>query len=116
MPSRFLREIPSEVKNDITVEPFTPRGSFTRSNYGSGNPIGSHNLSSSAAHKFGQVNAKAESTGEEYNAGDTVRHKTFGTGVILSSMPMGGDVLLEIAFDKAGTKKLMANYAKLEKV
>jgi len=48
--------------------------------------------------------------------GDTVRHKTFGTGVILSVKPMGNDNLLEVAFDRAGTKKLMANFAKLEKV
>lgn len=114
--SRFIREIPMEVKEDVTVEPFTPRGSFTRNNYGSGNPIGAHTQSSSAAHSFGQVNAKASQTGETYNAGDTVRHKAFGTGVILSSTPMGGDTLLEVAFDRAGTKKIMANFAKLEKL
>jgi len=28
---------------------------------------------------------------------------------------MGGDILMEIAFDKAGTKKMMANFARLEK-
>ena len=48
--------------------------------------------------------------------GDTVRHKTFGTGVILSATAMGGAMLLEIAFDRAGTKKIMANFAKLEKL
>ena len=51
-----------------------------------------------------------------YSIGDTVIHKAFGTGVVLSATPMGNDNLLEIAFDKAGTKKLMSNYAKLEKV
>ena len=51
----------------------------------------------------------------KYNTGDTVVHKVFGQGVILSSKPMGNDSMLEIAFEKAGTKKLMANYAKLEK-
>ena len=30
--------------------------------------------------------------------------------------PMGADVLYEIVFDKVGTKKLMATYAKLKKV
>ena len=29
---------------------------------------------------------------------------------------MGNDTLLEIAFEKAGTKKVMANFAKLTKV
>jgi len=47
--------------------------------------------------------------------GDTVSHKSFGTGTILTITPMGGDMLLEVAFDKAGTKKMMANYARLEK-
>ena len=41
--------------------------------------------------------------------------QVFGQGVILSCKPMGSDSMLEIAFEKAGTKKLMANYAKLEK-
>ena len=41
--------------------------------------------------------------------------KVFGTGVVVSGKKMGNDSMLEIAFEKAGTKKLMANYAKLEK-
>ena len=51
-----------------------------------------------------------------YNAGETVIHKAFGEGMIISMKPMGGDILLEIAFDKFGTKKVMSNFAKLEKV
>ncbi len=50
-----------------------------------------------------------------FRAGDNVFHKTFGTGVVLSVSPMGNDMLLEIVFDKIGTKKLMANFARLEK-
>ncbi len=48
--------------------------------------------------------------------GDTVKHMTFGMGVVLSVRPMGGDTLYEIAFEKVGTKKLMATYAKLKKL
>ena len=40
----------------------------------------------------------------------------FGEGPVLSVREMGADVLYEIAFDKAGTKKLMATYAKLLKL
>jgi DNA helicase-2/ATP-dependent DNA helicase PcrA len=29
---------------------------------------------------------------------------------------MGNDSMLEIAFDRVGTKRLMANYAKLQKL
>ncbi|MBQ2813101.1 MAG: ATP-dependent DNA helicase PcrA, partial [Clostridia bacterium] len=52
---------------------------------------------------------------DSFNTGDSVSHATFGTGVVLSVKPMGNDALLEIAFDKAGTKKLMAKFAKLKK-
>ena len=48
--------------------------------------------------------------------GDTVEHKTFGVGNILNVQPMGNDLLLTIAFDKVGTKKIMATFAKLEKI
>ena len=41
---------------------------------------------------------------------------TFGEGTVLSAKPMGSDMLYEIAFDSAGTKKLMATYAKLKKI
>ena len=51
-----------------------------------------------------------------YRAGDTVSHKTFGQGMILSATPMANDTLLEIAFEKVGTKKLFANFARLQKL
>ena len=56
-------------------------------------------------------NAKAT-----FAPGDRVRHMNFGEGEILSVKPMGADTLYEIAFDKVGTKKLMATYARLTKV
>ena len=52
-------------------------------------------------------------TSNSYQVGMRVSHLTFGQGTILSMMPMSGDTLLEIAFDTKGTKKVMANYAKL---
>lgn len=51
-----------------------------------------------------------------FSTGDTVRHMTFGVGVVMSSKPMGGDTMYEIAFENVGTKKLMATYAKLTKI
>ena len=53
---------------------------------------------------------------ESFVAGDRVKHYMFGEGTVLSVREMGADVLYEIAFDKAGTKKLMATYAKLLKL
>lgn len=90
-------------------------GGFTSKN----NAITQNNpnkVNSANAHKFGQVQAQATDSGVDYSVGDTVTHKAFGTGVILSKTAMGGDFLLEIAFDKAGTKKLMAKFSKIQKV
>ena len=47
----------------------------------------------------------------DLNKGDMVLHAAFGRGMVLSVMKMGGDALLEIAFDDIGTKKLMAKTA-----
>lgn len=126
MPSRFLREIPSSVIDDQSVVArrstgFTSaRSGFSSgarggSSYTSSSKIGSARQSSNSAHKFGQAGNAAQKSNVDYNVGDTVSHKSFGTGTILTITPMGGDMLLEVAFDKAGTKKMMANYARLEK-
>lgn len=126
MPSRFLREIPSSVIDDQSVVARRSTG-FTSahsgfssgarggSSYTSSSKIGSARQSSNSAHKFGQVGNAAQKSNVDYKVGDTVSHKSFGTGTILTITPMGGDMLLEVAFDKAGTKKMMANYARLEK-
>lgn len=58
----------------------------------------------------------AVSSGATYNVGDSVLHKVFGKGMIMKTQKMGNDVMLEIAFDKAGTKTLMANFCKMEKI
>ena len=57
--------------------------------------------------------AKPEKTSVSYNAGDRVSHKIFGNGTIISTKPMGNDSLLEIDFGEKGTKRIMANFAKL---
>ena len=48
--------------------------------------------------------------------GTRVSHAMFGEGVIVSARDMGGDVLYEVRFDGVGTKKLMATFAKLQKI
>ncbi len=107
MPSRFLREIPMSVTEDVTVKTYKAPSS----------KIPRHSSSTSQnAHRFGQAGNTASKPSADYKVGDTVLHKSFGTGTILTLQPMGNDILMEIAFDKAGTKKMMANFARLEKV
>lgn len=126
MPSRFLREIPSSVIDDQSVVArrstgfTTPRTAYANASrnelgHSSHNKIGTYTQSSSSAHKFGQAGNAAQKNNIDFKVGDTVCHKSFGTGTVLTITPMGGDMLLEVAFDKAGTKKMMANYARLEK-
>lgn len=43
--------------------------------------------------------------------GDSVSHRSFGDGMVLSVRPMGNDALIEVAFDQVGTKKLMLRAA-----
>ena len=53
---------------------------------------------------------------EKFPVGTRVNHGIFGTGEILSSKDMGGDVLYEVKFDRGDVKKLMATFAKLQKI
>ena len=65
----------------------------------------------------GSANVTAQKPKAEklnYNVGQMVEHNTFGRGMVLKVTPMGSDLMLEIAFDTVGTKKLMAAYAKLK--
>ena len=47
----------------------------------------------------------------QLNQGDMVEHTAFGKGMVMSVRPMGGDALVEVAFDKVGSKKLMLKSA-----
>ena len=82
-------------------------------------PTSSHesrSASVNAARHFGPADiSQPHKPTDSYRVGDSVRHKAFGVGMILSTTPMGNDTLLEIAFDGVGTKKIMANFARLTK-
>ncbi len=54
--------------------------------------------------------------GEGFAPGDKVKHKIFGVGVVRGVTKMSNDSMLEIAFEKVGVKKTMANFAPLEKL
>ncbi len=105
MPSRFLREIPVSVTEDVSTKSYRQPAA---SKFSQQKPA-------QVNRSFGQVGSKAQKPKGDYKVGDTVVHKSFGRGTILSLQPMGGDTLMEIAFEKAGTKKMMANFARLEK-
>lgn len=110
-PSRFSLEIPLDLINK------TREQDWRKPDLGTKMPVAVTELrrkSATAAMHFGQVTPPARG-GNVFKTGDMVQHKTFGKGLVISATPMGNDVLLEIAFEQ-GTKKLMANFARLAKV
>lgn len=113
-PSRFIEEIPEEL-----IEKSRARA-WKKPQPGVVLPTSSYETraaSISAARNFGPTMLAQENENHvAFKPGDLVAHKTFGHGTILSASPMGNDVLLEIAFEQAGTKKLMANFARLTKL
>ena len=56
-------------------------------------------------------NAAPAATLLQLQQGDMVEHTAFGKGMVLSVRPMGGDALVEVAFDTVGRKKLMLKSA-----
>ena len=79
---------------------------------GGGISIGGRGKGKPAAQP-GRTKAAAQSSPllGQYQKGQMVRHTAFGDGMILAVTPMGGDALLEVAFDGIGTKKLMLKAA-----
>ncbi|MDE5577105.1 MAG: UvrD-helicase domain-containing protein [Oscillospiraceae bacterium] len=66
------------------------------------------------------ANRKAEQSKKSVNAdfsvGERVKHNVFGEGTVISVKKISNDAMLEVAFDSVGTKKLMANFAKITKI
>ncbi len=139
-PSRFILEIPEELTESNLKEPQqSSYGGFSSSGarggyYGGSRTYGGastgasntrytsnnqpqKNSSGFSRGGFSGSAAKTESAPAiDFAVGDRVEHKTFGQGLIISAKAVGGDMILEIAFDDVGTKKIMAKMAKLKKL
>ena len=112
--SRFLDEIPEDCvvhKGGYRARP--EQNTFGFGNYSSsfGNYPQYHKPQETPRYTIPTSQPKQPATYLELNKGDMVLHAAFGKGMVLSVMKMGGDALLEIAFDDIGTKKLMAKTA-----
>lgn len=130
-PSRFVAEIPEKLLEIHRSVGFRERAGLTGGGYSG------HTKSNAGGGTYTSVGGSAGSTGgsavnrgfsksaggaksaaalPDFKPGDTVEHKAFGTGVISTIRPMGNDMLLEVVFQKVGTKKLMARMANLKKI
>lgn len=115
--SRFVEEIPETLVEHTRSRDYSARP-VSMPSFGGAKPFGEAPKTKSVAEAGGftpKPRVKPAPAGT-YRVGDTVLHKAFGTGLIVSATLMANDTLLEVAFDKVGTKKLFANFARLTKV
>ena len=108
--SRFIEEIPE----DDLDRGYVPRG------YGFSDPPRGFEQSVQRPARPGPVRppvrpivtpSTAKAAPPDFKKGEMVEHKSFGRGMIVAMTPMGGDFLVEIAFDNVGTKRLMLKAA-----
>jgi len=114
--SMFLREIPEDLINDVnqTRRKAVTGGRLPGDQYqyrAVSGPVGTKSLSHVPTLSAGQKRADIG-----FNVGDKVVHKKFGNGIITKMEKDNDDYKLEIFFEKAGMKRLMAAYANLVKL
>jgi len=129
MPSRFLNEIPEEnmewlskpqPRSESWEERDSDYGDRGYGGYGQRSAAPVVTRRETAEPKAGALRSaagaskaapKAAAPRMQIQAGETVEHDAFGRGLVLSVRTMGGDALVEVAFDSVGTKKLMLKMA-----
>ncbi len=89
-PSRFIREIPPDLMEEV-------RPSFAAGRQ---------------AYRRGAAALEPESGGVQL--GQRVRHRRFGDGIVLNSEGSGAHARVQVNFERAGTKWLVLAYANLE--
>ena len=92
LPSRFLREIPPELIQEVRARPQVARPVYA--------PAGTSD--------------RAQESG--YRLGQRVMHPKFGEGVVLSAEGQGDGARLHVNFESVGAKWLIAGYANLQPV
>ena len=117
-PSRFLDEIPAELMDRIEPAVRSPRWSGAGSTYELRNPYGrrpgggASKVRDAPAPGYSYEAEDQSSSG--MRAGMRVRHKQFGVGTVVAVEDQGDDFKVTVKFVSAGTKKLLASFAKLE--
>ena len=112
--SRFLKEVPMHLltqgksaaafsfeakKQEVFQQ---AKQSFRSQPFGMGKPIKS----------FGAATGE----GLSYDVGDRVKHMKFGEGIVTNIVKGGRDYEVTVQFDNAGSKKMFASFAKLQKI
>src|SRR5690606_31392456 len=93
--SRFVREIPTDLINEIRLRSSVTRPASYRPSYNSSASL-------------------TESSSNGFQLGQRVRHSLFGEGIIVHFEGQGGSARVQVNFDREGSKWLVLQYAKLE--
>ena len=93
-PSRFIREIPSELVEEIRLTTQISRPT-------------QHNRFNQSSQQFNQTGL---------NLGQRVNHSKFGQGIIINYEGSGVQSRVEVSFEQVGSKWLVVAYARLEAI
>ena len=112
-PSRFLKEIPEELVEEIRMKGEVRRNSYYAGNTYAGNSsyLGNTPLNHGS---IGSSGGGDKVAGTDISLGQRVLHPKFGEGVVLNYEGNGPNARIQINFDSVGGKWLVMSYAKLE--
>ena len=110
-PSRFLEEIPGEciAQAANNMQPINARSFVTSS----------PTENSTFSKRFLDTKVQMPTPKNivlTYGVGDVVKHKKFGAGVVKQINPAGADFEITVTFTRVGEKKLMSQFAGLQKI
>ncbi len=105
--STFVREIPENLIEKTGERVQRPASEWKK-------PVKPNYLAQEAA--MATARPTPVVSGIVFAAGDRVKHNVFGQGTVAEARRMGNDTMLTINFDNGQSKKVMANFARIEKV
>ncbi len=122
VPSQFLKEIPEENVKEVEYARVPGRSAPPPIAFSSSSGIAVDRPRFSSVRrreqreKFTEQGIDDLPVEMQLKAGQRVKHSQFGTGVVVNSRPVNGDLRVTVAFSEEGVKMLMASMAGLEKV
>lgn len=105
--STFVREIPEDLIEKTGERVHKPASEWKK-------PVKPNYLAQEAA--MAAARTAPVASGIVFAAGDRVKHNVFGEGTVADAKRMGNDTMLTINFDNGQSKKVMANFARIEKL
>jgi len=112
--SRFLDELPRDELTDVSDVHFGDVAEPVENAANSRRKLERPQQRSRSGRRV--VATVTDSDGHGWRPGDRVRHRSFGTGVVLSCQGRGKHLKLVVYFDRVGRKTLVPTIAKLEKI